>query len=125
VLNIMVIAALVVAATYVYRIKFESTRQAERVAKLQADIRRERDAIARLRAEWAKLENPARIQGLTHRHLELNLIDARQYDKLDNLPERPPNLVPPDSPDPIGALLESPAINDLATGSIRPARPAR
>ena len=124
-LNICVIAALVVAAVYVYRIKFESTRQAERVAKLQTEIRRERDAIARLRAEWAKLENPARIQGLTHRHLELNLIDPRQYDRLDKLPERPPDLVPPDSADPIGVLIESPTIDDLATGSVPPRGAAR
>ena len=34
-LNICVIAALVLAAAYVYKIKFESTRQAERVAKLR------------------------------------------------------------------------------------------
>ena len=41
------------AAAYVYEIKFESTLQAERVAKLRGEIRREHDAIAALRAEWA------------------------------------------------------------------------
>ena len=61
--------ALVAAAAYVYEIKFESTLQAERLAKLRSEIRRERDAIATLRAEWAKLDNPVRIQGLAQRHL--------------------------------------------------------
>ena len=54
-LNICVLAMLVFAAAYVYEIKFESTLRAERIAKMRGDIRRERDAIAALRAEWATL----------------------------------------------------------------------
>ena len=96
--NICVIAALVLAAAHVYRIKFESTRQAERDAKLRMDIRRERDAIAALRAEWSKLDNPARIQELAARHLALKPIEARQFDRLDRLPERPPDPALPEAP---------------------------
>ena len=117
-LNICVIAALIAAAGYVYKIKFESTRQAERVAKLRMEIRREQDTIATLRAEWSKLDSPGRIQELADRHLALKRIDPRQYDKLDRLPERPPPLVPLDSVDPIGDLLENPTIIDIPTASI-------
>ena len=67
---------LVLAAAYVYEIKFESTLRAERVAKMRVDVRRERDAIAALRAEWATLDNPARIQSLARRHLQLRPADA-------------------------------------------------
>jgi cell division protein FtsL len=105
-LHLLVIAALVVAASYVYHIKFDSTQRAERVAKQRSEIRRERESIAALRAEWAKLENPARLQGLAVRHLPLKPIDPAQFDPLDKLPERPPSLVPPDSTDPIGALID-------------------
>ena len=77
-LNICVIVALVLAAADVYKIKFESTRQAQRVAKLRMEIRREHDAIAALRAEWTTLENPARIQGLGRRHLRLRPAEATQ-----------------------------------------------
>jgi cell division protein FtsL len=114
-LNICVIAALIVAAVYVYKIKFESTRKAEQVARLRLDIRREHDAMAELRAQWSKLDAPVRIQELARRHLTLRMIDSRQFDQLDNLPERPPDLVPPDSPDPIGNLLEG---REVPTGSI-------
>jgi cell division protein FtsL len=117
-LNICVIVALVVAAAYVYKIKFESTRKAEQVAKLRLDIRRERDTIAALRAEWSKLDNPVRIQELARRHLALRPIDSRQFDQLQGLPDRPPDLVPPDSPDPIGSLLDH---SDPPTSSIPPA----
>jgi cell division protein FtsL len=117
-LNVCVIAALVMAAAYVYKIKFESTRQAERVAKIRLEIRRENEAIAALRAEWSKLDNPIRIQELAQRHLPLKPIDATQFDRLDRLPERRPDLVPPDSDDPIGALIELPNIADLPTASV-------
>ena len=59
-IHLIVVAALVAAAGDVYKIKFESTVQAERLAKLRVEIRRERDAIAALRAEWAQLDNPDR-----------------------------------------------------------------
>lgn len=114
-LNIVVIGTLVMAAAYVYRIKFEATVQAEQLSKLRSEIRRERDEIAALRAEWAKLDNPARVQGLAKRHLQLRQIEVTQYDKLDNLPERPAQLVPGNIEDPIGAIIER---TDDATGSI-------
>jgi cell division protein FtsL len=118
-LNICVIAALVLAAADLYKIKFESTRQAQRVAALRMEIRREQDAIAALRAEWARLDSPARIQGLARRHLALQPTESRQFDRLDSLPERPPELVPPDAPDPIGMVIANPELLDRSeTGSL-------
>src|SRR5205085_11937101 len=68
-LHIVVLAALVLAAADVYKIKYESTLQAERVAKLRGEVRREEDMIATLRADWSKLDRPDRIQDLAQRHL--------------------------------------------------------
>ncbi len=125
-LNILVIVALVLAAAHVYKIKFESTRQAQRVAKLRLEISREHDAIAALRAEWSQLDNPARIQALARRHLPLKPVEGRQFDPLDQLPERPPELVPVDDPDPIGTVLARPELIDRsATGSVPPRAAAR
>src|SRR3954447_12827164 len=107
-LNICVIVALVLAAADVYKIKFESTRQAQRVAKLRMEIRREHDAIATLRAEWAKLDSPGRIQSLTRRHLPLKPAEARQIDKLDNLPVRPAHLLAGEGPGPVRARVADP-----------------
>jgi cell division protein FtsL len=117
-LNICVIAALFVAAAYVYKIKYESTQRAEQVVKLRTEIRREHDAIAALRAEWSRLDNPARIQELAKRHLALKPIDQRQFDRLDHLPERPTPLVPPGVSDPIGFLIALPDLGDTPTASI-------
>jgi cell division protein FtsL len=117
-INICVIAALFVAAAYVYKIKFESTQRAEQVAKLRMEIRREHDAIAALRAEWSRLDNPARIQELAKRHLALKPIEQRQFDRLDQLPERPSPLVPAGVSDPIGFLIALPELGDTSTASI-------
>jgi cell division protein FtsL len=115
-LHLIVVASLVAAAIHVYKIKFESTVQAERVARLGAEIRRERDRIASLRAEWAQLDNPARIQALAQRHLKLRPIDPTQIEPLDHLPERPaPDAAPAD----LIALERPGAATETATGSVR------
>ena len=118
-LNILVICTLILAASFVYKIKFDSTLQAERVAKLRGELRRERSAIAILRAEWAKLDTPGRVRGLADRHLALQPAKATQFDSFDRLPDRPPAVVPAPNADPIGAML-APAAPDT-TGSIPPA----
>ena len=105
IIHLLVIGALVFAAAYVYRIKMDSTVRTERVVQLRAQIRAERDAIAVLQSEWAKLDSPSRLQGLVERHLLLKPLGATQYGSLKNLPERPPSLVPPGSTDPIGAMI--------------------
>src|ERR1700745_2256206 len=106
-IHLMVIGALIFAAAYVYRIKMESTARVEKVLQLRAEIREQRDAIAALRSEWAKLDAPLRLQGLVERHLPLKPITAVQYDSLKNLPERPPRVVRPGEPDPIGAMIST------------------
>jgi hypothetical protein len=106
-LNIIVIAALIIAASLVYKIKFDSTLQAERVAKMRSEMNTERNAIASLRAEWARLDTPGRIQGLAERHLALKAALPTQFDSLDRLPDRPPAAAAPAAAgDPIGAMLE-------------------
>ena len=119
-LNFIVIGALVLAAAYVYRIKFDATLQAEKLAKLRGELRRERDEIASLRAQWGQLDNPDRIQALAKRYLQLKPIAPAQFDNLDRLPDRPPP--PPeethaDTRDPIGGIIES-ADAPATTGSI-------
>jgi len=111
-IHLLVIGALVCAAAFVYQIKMDSTARTERVLRLRAEIREQREAIAALRSEWARLDAPLRLQGLAERHLPLKPLTATQYDSLKSLPERPPSLVKPGDPDPIGAM-----INAIATAA--------
>ncbi len=118
ILNLVVIGALVMAAAYVYRIKFDSTVQAERLAKLRTEVRRERDTIASLRAEWGELDNPARIEALAKRFLKLKEIVPTQFDTLDHLPDQPPDYMRPGAKDPIGGMIENLEEPVAITGSI-------
>jgi hypothetical protein len=123
-LNLLVIGALVFAAAYVYRIKFDSTLQAERLAKLRAEVRHERDKIAGLRAKWGELDNPARIEELAKRFLKLRPIAPTQFDKLDRLPDQPPDYMRPGAKDPIGGMIENLEEPVVVTGSAGAPGPA-
>jgi hypothetical protein len=122
-LHLMVAAVLVIAAAHVYRIKLESTAQEERVARLRGEIRHERDAIAALRAQWAQLDNPARIEALAARHLPLRPLDPVQIDSFDHVPERSAAPTSPEKPaapppgDAVAQVLDSLDSNP-PTGSI-------
>jgi hypothetical protein len=119
ILNLVVIGLLVLAAADVYRIKFDATVQAERLAKLRSEVRREGDRIAALRAQWGALDNPARIEPLAKRFLNLRPVAPIQFDALDHLPARPLQSAPPGSSDPIGGIIEH--LDDPAaiTGGVR------
>jgi hypothetical protein len=115
ILNLLIIGALVLAASYVYKIKFESTQRVERAATLRSEIRREQDAIAMLRAKLAQLEAPGRIQALAQRHLPLEPVTPQQLRSFDHLPERPSEAAGA-LPDRIGDLIDE-AIGSVAVTS--------
>jgi hypothetical protein len=118
VFNFVVIGALVLAAAYVYRIKFDSTVQAEHLAKLRTEVRKERDHIAALRAQWGELDNPARIEALAKRFLPLKTIEPTQFDSLDRLPERPADDARAANDDPIAGIIGNLEQPDTFAGSI-------
>ena len=117
IVHLVVVCAFVAAAIWVYKIKFDATVQAERVAVIRNEIKRERDSIASLRAQWSKLDSPARVQELASRHLALTPLELTQYDTVEKLPERPIQVVPPESEDPIASIIEN-TDSEPPTGSI-------
>ena len=126
VLNLCVIGILILAAAYVYRIKFDATVQAERLARLRGELRHERDNIAALRAEWEQLDSPARIETLAKRYLPLRPIAPTHFDALDRLPERSAQDLATRA-DPIGGMienLEQPSRIEV-TGTVPVANPNR
>jgi len=120
IINFAVIGALILAAADVYRIKYDSTVQAEHLAKLRGEARRVRDQIAALRAQWGELDSPGRIEQLDKRFLNLRPVAPTQFDTLDHLPAKPIQPVRPGEADPIGGIiehLEEPA--PITTSSVR------
>ncbi|MDR4307662.1 hypothetical protein IHQ68_13640 [Chelatococcus sambhunathii] len=101
VLNVLAVVALVVSAVLVYRIKYDATLHAEQVAKLKRAISQEVDSVATLKAEWAILARPDRIQALAAKHLDLKPMTREQSIQLASLPSRPAPV------DEIGKKLEA------------------
>jgi hypothetical protein len=101
-LHLVAILGLIGSAGYAYSIKYDTLFQAEKVAKLKGRIQRERDAIAVLKAEWAHLNRPDRLQEAAERHLpDLQPIAPHQLARLSDLPDRAPRT------DEIGRKLEA------------------
>jgi hypothetical protein len=117
IVHLIVVCAFVAAAVYVYKIKYDATAQAERVAKLRTELKRERDRIAALRADWSAIDNPARIQALAQRHLALRPLEATQFDAIDRLPLRTLPVTVPPAGDPIAGIIDN-ADSEPPTGSI-------
>lgn len=102
ILNVVAIASLIGAAGYAYSIKYDTIYHAEELARISAAVDRERDAIAVLRAEWALLNRPDRVQALSDAHLpDIVPMEASRLAQFSDLPERP------EKDDEIGRKLEA------------------
>jgi hypothetical protein len=99
-LNVLSVAALVGPAIFAYSIKYETMRYSAEIVKLQHSIERETDRMGMLRAEWAHVIRPGRLQALADRHLEMQAVGVDQVVKASDLPERAARV------DAIGRKLE-------------------
>ncbi len=101
ILNVVAMIALVASAGYAYTVKYETILFAEQILKTKHQIGDEQDAIMRLRAEWALLTRPERLQALAERASPLHRLALNQIVQLGDLPNRPPKV------DSIGRKLDS------------------
>lgn len=88
ILHVIAVAVLIASAIYAYSIKYDTLYQAEQVAKLNGQLRKERDGIAVLKAEWQLLNKPDRLQEAVERHLDLQKLDIVQLGRWSELPDR-------------------------------------
>ena len=63
-LHVIAIAALVASAVYVYSLKYQTIYASEQIVKTRHLIAKEHDAINILRADYAFLTRPDRLQAL-------------------------------------------------------------
>jgi len=91
--DIIMIAAMLVAATVTYTIKYDAEKQIAVIAKLKRQIDSEKDTITLLRADWALMTQPGRLQslvGVYEKELNLKPIEAEQLVLgVNEIPERP------------------------------------
>jgi cell division protein FtsL len=102
-LHVLSLLVLIASAFVVYKVKYDSTYEVQRIAKLREEIRVERERVALLRAEWTRLTAPQRIQDLAARHLGMKPLQVAQYSDFTNLPEKPAGI----DGDPIGEFIDT------------------
>ena len=95
------IAALIGSAAYVYGVKYRTIYASEQLVKTRHLIEREKDAINLLRAEYAHLARPDRVQALADSKLGLEPLALNRIATVDELPDAQPKV------DSIGRALES------------------
>nr|WP_249126719.1 hypothetical protein [Brucella oryzae] len=87
------IAAMLVAATVTYTIKYDAEKQIAVIGKLKRQINSEKDTITLLRADWALMTQPGRLQslvGVYAKELNLQPIEPEQLARdVNEIPERP------------------------------------
>lgn len=92
ILNVFAVLGLVASAVYAYTIKYETILFAEQIIKVKHQIAAEQDGIDRLRAEWALLTRPERIQVLADKNLALRQLSLDQIVQVADIPQRPPKV---------------------------------
>ena len=100
-MHFVAIGALVASAVYVYSIKYKTILWSEKIVETRHAIEKEQDAINVLRAEYAFLTRPERLQTLADKDLGMQPLALSQIVKPGDLPEQQPKI------DSIGRKIES------------------
>ena len=119
-LILMVLAA--AAGGALFQIAFEVSELDDELAQLNTDIRTDRDAIHVLRAEWSFLNQPARLEELTRRHLDLLPVSGAQIAGTGAVPVLPQDELPTTGSNIAGVV--TPAAIPAAAPKAKPAAPA-
>lgn len=85
-LHLIAIGALIGSAIYVYNVKYETILESEQIVKLGHQIHKTTDDIGMLRAEYAHLSRPDRIQALADKLLHMEPLALNQIVQPQDIP---------------------------------------
>ncbi|MCB1464340.1 MAG: hypothetical protein KDJ90_18420 [Nitratireductor sp.] len=123
-LDVIMIAALIGAASWTFKVKYDSEAAMARVAKLEKRLQIEKEAIDILNADWSLLTSPERLKKLVERYREelpLEPTEPKMIGTLEDVPmiaEMPAEM--PD--DGRAASADEATDRETITGSIEPER---
>ncbi len=98
--TIVWIAVSCAASGILYQTSYKAQEQERELNRLNRAIVAEQEAIQVLKAEWAYLNDPSRLEKLAAEHLLMQPTGAAQIAHLSDLPEKDPNQPPPYTPIP-------------------------
>ena len=121
-LDIVLIVIMTAAATVTYTIKHRAENKREEVRRLDAAIKLEEDTIDLLKADWALLTQPNRLERLVAAFaadLQLAPTPSTQLARPEELPMLKADLPPPEddekAKDGVAAVIEA---DNIKTGSV-------
>ncbi len=86
---------MLIAVSYgLYRLKYTVEAQRNHVTAIENQIETDKRAIKVLRAEWAYLTRPQRLEDLSKDFMTLEPLRAGQISNLEDIPERPAEILP-------------------------------
>ncbi|MBB6249844.1 cell division protein FtsL [Nitrospirillum iridis] len=123
-----------VASGILYHTSYRVQEEQEHLSSLNRQIQQERQSIQVLRAEWAYLNDPTRLERLATEHSTLRPTKAAQMVALAAIPDRPeapaqavptpaPSTPTPAAPASQPATKPAPAPESTYVASAAPARP--
>lgn len=83
----VVMGGLALAAVGLYLVKYKVQDVAREVAVAEQELKKERDSVHLLGAEWAYLNRPERLKKLSQRYLELHPVSSAQFVSFQALPD--------------------------------------
>lgn len=121
--TILLILLMIGGVATVYDMKFKGTEAKKNLAKLEAEIAEERANVALLRAEWAVLNQPQRLEQLARDKSDIFQLGVMSMDQLTDQAGLAASLeswsapdsdqrLPTDAVDPIGLIAQRAAAEE-------------
>ncbi len=99
VFNVLFVLLMLAAVGVTYDLKHKAEVAADTNARLEAEIARERDAVATLKAEKSVLTQPGRLQAVVEKYADYFKLAPFSPDQIATIDEIPMRPLPPGTSD--------------------------
>lgn len=86
-------------AVGLYHVTYEAQKLEERLQQVRGAVKKEREALHVLEAEWSYLNRPARLARLAEEHLNMRPLSSGQIVSVTQLPPRVIHPIEPEAAD--------------------------
>jgi hypothetical protein len=123
--TLVAFALCAVLGVSLFLVKYDVQSLEEQLVKIDRQAAADQEAIHVLKAEWSFLTQPARLAGLSERHLPLHPLTANQIGDFDQLALREdhpagPQIPAADKDVPVESVLQAMQLADYKPAAAKP-----